>query len=96
MVFHSLWRWCETALIYRTQQLTEIWANSGHSRDIQNAVDQAKTGDVVRIPEGTFNFVEVGEPWMTVNIPIGVNLFGEGLKDMLLAKGTRRKEVVPL
>lgn len=27
---------------------------------------------------------------------IGVNLFGEGLKDMLLAKGTRRKEVVPL
>ena len=27
---------------------------------------------------------------------IGVNLFGEGLKDMLLAKGTRRKELIPL
>lgn len=27
---------------------------------------------------------------------IGVNLFGDGLKDILLAKGTRKKEIVPL
>lgn len=66
------------ALIYKTQQLTEVYANSGSAKDIQNAVDQAALagGGDVRIPEGTFNFVEVGEPWMTVIINAGVNVFG--------------------
>ena len=55
------------------------YANSGSARDIQAAVDwvagHGGTGTVY-IPEGTFNFVNVGEPWMTVYIPAGVNLFG--------------------
>lgn len=57
-----------------------VTAKSGSAKDIQAAVDWvAASGDGlgnVHIPEGTFNFVEVGEPWMTVNIPAGVNLFG--------------------
>ena len=59
--------------------LTGAHARSGSARDIQAAVDLvAEHGGIgnVYIPEGTFNFVEVGEPWMTVNIPAGVNLFG--------------------
>ena len=59
---------------------TGAYARSGSAEDIQAAVDWvAGSGDGignVYIPEGTFNFVEVGEPWMTVNIPAGVNLFG--------------------
>lgn len=55
-----------------------VTANSGSAEDIQAAVDEvaAMGGGVVYIPEGTFNFVEVGEPWRTVNIPAGINLFG--------------------
>jgi hypothetical protein len=56
-----------------------ITAASGSARDIQAAVDwivaHGGIGNVY-IPEGTFNFVDVGEAWMTVNIPGGVNLFG--------------------
>lgn len=59
---------------------TGAYARSGSAEDIQAAVDWvAGSGDGignVYIPEGTYNFVEVGEPWMTVNIPPGVNLFG--------------------
>ncbi|GAI02815.1 unnamed protein product, partial [marine sediment metagenome] len=45
-------------MIYRTQQLTDVWANSGSVDDIQNAVlDAIQTGaDRVMIPEGTFEF----------------------------------------
>ena len=66
------------ALIYRTQQLTEIWADSGYWSDIQNAVDQAKVGDIVHIPEGTFNFVNVGETWSGYRVqgPAGISIFG--------------------
>lgn len=56
-----------------------ITAASGSATDIQAAVDWVVAhGGIgnVYIPEGTFNFVEVGEPWMTVEIPAGVNLFG--------------------
>jgi hypothetical protein len=59
---------------------TDIIAASGSAEDIQAAVDWvAGSGNGIGnvfIPEGTFNFVEVGEPWMTVEIPAGVNLFG--------------------
>lgn len=51
----------------------------GSAGDIQAAVDQVVAsggiGDV-HIPEGTFNFVEPGEPWTPVVIPAGVSLFG--------------------
>jgi len=55
-----------------------VTANSGSAEDIQAAVDEvaAAGGGVVYIPEGEFNFVEVGEPWQTVNIPAGISLFG--------------------
>jgi hypothetical protein len=55
-----------------------LTASSGSAADIQAAVNMAAAlgGGDVHIPEGTFNFVEVGEPWVTVNIPAGVNLFG--------------------
>ena len=59
-----------------------VIAESGSARDIQAAVDSVVAhGGVgnVYIPEGTFNFVEVGESWTgaRVVIPAGVNLFGE-------------------
>lgn len=58
--------------------LTSAYARSGSAEDIQVAVDQIATagGGNVYIPAGTFSFVEVGEPWMTVEIPAGVNLYG--------------------
>lgn len=59
--------------------LTREYARSGSARDIQAAVDWvAGHGGIgnVYIPKGTFNFVEVGETWKTVNIPAGVNIFG--------------------
>ena len=59
---------------------TTVWAKSGYWRDIQDAVNQAATHGIanVRIPEGTFNFVNVGESWTgaKVIIPAGVNIFG--------------------
>jgi len=62
----------------QTQQLSGVLANSGSARDIQIAVDEAVAQGLknVHIPEGTFNFVAVGEPWMTVIIPAGINFFG--------------------
>lgn len=56
-----------------------VMARSGSAKDIQAAVNQiASSGGVgnVSIPAGTFNFVEVGEPWTTVNIPAGIDIFG--------------------
>ena len=66
------------SLLSSSVQALDVTADSGHAQDIQNAVDQvaAAGGGNVYIPAGTWNFVEVGEPWMTVNIPVGVNLFG--------------------
>ena len=59
--------------------LPYVTAASGSGNNIQAAVDwvvaHGGNGDV-HIPEGTFNFVEVGEPWQTVTIPAGVNIFG--------------------
>lgn len=69
------------AIIRNTGKIiAEISAQSGSARDIQTAVDQAAAlgFGIVRIPEGTFNFVEVGETWSgaRVTIPAGVSLFG--------------------
>jgi hypothetical protein len=61
-----------------SQQLLGVLANSGSAKDIQIAVDEAFAQGIqnVIIPGGVFNFVEAGEPWMTVEIPAGVNIFG--------------------
>jgi hypothetical protein len=59
--------------------LSGAYARSGSAEDIQAAVDWvASNGGIgnVYIPEGTFNFVNIGESWKTVNIPAGVSLFG--------------------
>lgn len=56
-----------------------VTARSGSARDIQAAVNQVvATGGKgnVYIPEGTFNFVEVDQPWVTVDVPAGINIFG--------------------
>jgi len=74
----------ESVVISSTGQIqlaTSGTAASGYWRDIQAAVDWvAANGGVgdVYIPEGTFNFVNVGESWRGVRvvIPAGVNLFG--------------------
>lgn len=56
-----------------------VTANSGSARDIQSAIDGLNSvHGTVFIPAGTWNFVEVGEPWVTVNVPPGVNIFGAG------------------
>ena len=56
-----------------------VTAASGSASDIQAAVDfiiaHGGIGNV-SIPEGTFNFVEVGEPWQTVTVPAGINILG--------------------
>lgn len=57
-----------------------ISAKSGYWRDIQDAVNYAAQVGIknVRIPEGTYNFVNVDESWTgyRVTIPAGINLFG--------------------
>lgn len=69
-------------IIRSTGQMATVgYARSGSARDIQAAVDGvAGHGDMgnVYIPEGTFNFVDVGESWTgaRVTIPAGINLFG--------------------
>jgi hypothetical protein len=59
---------------------TTAWAKSGYWRDIQDAVNYAAQAGIknVRIPEGTYNFVNVDESWTgyRVTIPAGINLFG--------------------
>lgn len=56
-----------------------VVADSGSARDIQAAVDWVAAhggkGNVT-IPAGTFNFVNVGEAWQTVNVPPGINIIG--------------------
>jgi hypothetical protein len=56
----------------------KVMAKSGSAADIQAAVNMVASagGGNVYIPAGTFNFVPVGGPWVTVNIPPGVNLIG--------------------
>jgi len=57
----------------------DIFANTGSAKDIQTAINWvvARGGiGKVYLPAGNFNFVNVGDPWKTVNIPAGVSLFG--------------------
>jgi len=56
--------------------MTVYKASSGHYSDIQDAVDEASAGDIVYAPEGTFNFVNVSESWVEVDVPAGINVFG--------------------
>jgi len=62
---------------------TYVGAKSGSAEDIQAAVDEvaAMGGGNVYIPEGTFNFIDVGAPWETVYVPPGVNIIGAGMVD---------------
>jgi hypothetical protein len=59
---------------------TTAWAKSGYWRDIQDAVNLAAQAGIknVCIPEGTWNFVNVGETWTNarVVVPAGVSIFG--------------------
>lgn len=71
----------EQVTIYSTGQIIpEIVAKSGYWRDIQDAVNIAASSGIgiVRIPEGTWNFVNLGESWTgsRVIIPAGVSIFG--------------------
>lgn len=62
-------------------RLPTIMAESGSASDIQAAVNyivaNGRVGSVY-IPEGTWNFVEVGESWTgaKVEVPEGVSIFG--------------------
>jgi hypothetical protein len=60
------------------QIVTNVTAKSGSAIDIQSAVDVvgAAGGGNVYLPEGTFNFVNVGQAWHTVTVPAGVNIYG--------------------
>jgi len=69
----------DKTVIHNTGRIIpQITSQSGSAGDIQAAVDLAAAlgFGIVRIPEGTFNFVEVGEPWKTVEVPAGVSIFG--------------------
>jgi len=73
-------------IISNTGQITAyVTAKSGSARDIQAAVDiivaTLREGNVY-IPSGIFNFVDVGESWVTVDIPAGVNIMAQTPPDM--------------
>jgi len=71
-----------TAQIHNTGQISvnKIWAKSGYWWDIQAAVDAvaAAGGGIVYIPEGVWDFVNIGESWTgaRVVVPAGVSIFG--------------------
>jgi len=70
----------EVVILNTGKIIPEIIAKSGYWRDIQDAVNLAASsgGGIVCIPEGTWNFVNVGESWSgaRVVIPAGVSVFG--------------------
>lgn len=65
---------------YPMQVTTSVWAESGYWEDIQDAVNDVSLlgGGSVYIPEGNWNFVNVGESWTgpKVTIPAGINVMG--------------------
>ena len=67
-----------TTLFTSSANAISVTATSGSAAAIQAAVDQiaAAGGGDVHIPEGTWNFYEIGETWQTVIVPPGVNIFG--------------------
>jgi len=52
-----------------------LYASSGSASAIQSAVNQAKAGDAVLIPEGTFTF-STQSSGVYVTVPTGVSIFG--------------------
>lgn len=74
------------------------YAASGSADDIQAAVDIVATsgGGNVYIPEGNFNFVDVGEPWMTVSVPAGVSIFGAPTEKGTIAVNNETIHNMPL
>jgi hypothetical protein len=59
--------------------IANVTARSGSAADIQTAVNQAVAQSPrgkVHIPAGNFNFVNIGEPWRTVNVPAGIDIIG--------------------
>ena len=63
----------------RISSQCDVYAVSGSASDIQAAVNLVvNSGGIgnVLLPEGTFNFYEVGETWTTVLVPAGVNIIG--------------------
>jgi len=71
-----------TVTIQNTGQIstTTVWAKSGYWKDIQDAVNiiAAVGGGKVYIPEGVWNFVNIGESWSgaRVIVPAGVSIYG--------------------
>lgn len=68
----------------------DIYAVSGHASDIQDAVDLASAGDVVYVPEGSFDYPSsvFTQSNITSNvavlIPGGVNVVGAGINKTVL------------
>jgi hypothetical protein len=59
-------------------EAAEIIAPSGSTQDLQDAVDQANSGDVIRIPEGSFEFTG------TLTFQKGITLMGAGKDKTIL------------
>lgn len=68
-----------TAILQNLGRISsDIVAASGSATDIQAAVNiaAASGGGKVFIPNGTWDFVAVGQTWRTVTIPASVSVFG--------------------
>lgn len=85
-----------------TISLLEVTANSGSAADIQAAVDYVAAHAQrakVHIPAGTFNFVNVGGPWRTVDVPAGIDILGapteRDANDQVLNNNWRTVLVMP-
>jgi len=72
------------SLLSSSVQALDVTANTGHWSVIQAAIDSAagSTEEVnIHIRAGTWNFVEVNEPWQAVTVdmsdfPAGISIFG--------------------
>jgi len=71
------------SLFTSSVQALDVTAESGRCEHIQAAVTEVANagGGNVSIPEGDFNFIDVGEDWCTVYVQPGVNIFGAGMVD---------------
>lgn len=75
-------------------KLTRVVASSGSASDIQAAVNYAVANGLsnVTIPEGVHDFVAIGQTWVTVSVPDGINIYGASaerdLKGHVIGWGT--------
>ncbi|MEM5834700.1 MAG: hypothetical protein QXQ69_02535 [Candidatus Aenigmatarchaeota archaeon] len=71
--------WGNLSNIANRSTTPAVLAANGSAKAIQEAVNKIVAlggiGDVF-IPEGTWDFLEPGEPWITVTIPAGINIYG--------------------